>query len=367
MTDLSCLVVSGVRELSPYQPGKPIEELERELGIKDIIKLASNENPLGIPASAKTAIEKALQTVALYPDGSAFGLKKKLGQRLGVSKSQVTVGNGSNELLDLVARVFLAPGNNAVVSRHAFIVYPIAIKALGAGLRVAEANHLGHDLDAMAKLIDKDTRLVFIANPNNPTGNWLGIEAIRQFLCKVPEHVIVVLDEAYHEYVDKPEYASGLTLLAQFPNLIVSRTFSKAYGLAGLRVGYCVSSEEIADFLNRLREPFNVNALALAAAEAVLDDEQYLAESLAINSAGMKQLEAGLCELGLAFVASAGNFILVDFGRDAVPVYEAFLREGIILRPVGVYELPTYLRVSIGLPDQNARFLASCKTVLGIC
>ncbi|HSC74718.1 MAG TPA: histidinol-phosphate transaminase, partial [Pseudomonadales bacterium] len=321
---------------------------------------------LGVPASAKAAIENALSQLALYPDGSAFSLKSKLAEKLAVDTSQITIGNGSNELLDLVARVFLSPTENAVVSRHAFIVYPIAVNALGAELRVAEARNFGHDLDAMAALIDANTRLVFIANPNNPTGNWLGIAEIEKFLCKIPENVIVVLDEAYHEYVDKPDYASALTILEKFPNLIVSRTFSKAYGLAGLRVGYCISNHEIADLLNRLREPFNVNSLALAAAEAVLDDAKYLAEGIAVNRDGLAQLETGLRDLGLPFVESAGNFILVDFGRDAMPLYQAFLREGIILRPVGVYELPTFLRVSIGLPDQNARFLAACKKVLGL-
>lgn len=364
MTNFLSLAVSGVRGLSPYQPGKPIEELERELGIKDIVKLASNENPLGIPASAASAIERALPKLALYPDGSAFGLKSKLANQLSVEINQITIGNGSNELLDLAARVFLSPENNAVVSRHAFIVYPIAVNALGAELRIAEAKNFGHDLDEMAKLVDASTRLVFIANPNNPTGNWLGIAEIEKFLCQIPANVIVVLDEAYHEYVDKPDYASGLTILDKFPNLIVSRTFSKAYGLAGLRVGYCVSNHEIADLLNRLREPFNVNSLALAAAEAVLDDAKYLANGLAVNREGMKQLESGLLDLGLPFVESAGNFILVDFGCDAMPLYQSFLREGIILRPVGVYELPTFLRVSIGLPEQNSRFLAACKKVL---
>jgi histidinol-phosphate aminotransferase len=366
MKNFLSLAVPGVRGLHPYQPGKPIEELERELGIKDIIKLASNENPLGVPASAIAAIEKTLPQLALYPDGSAFGLKSRLSHKLSVDAAQITIGNGSNELLDLIARVFLSPEHNAVVSRHAFIVYPIAVNALGAKLRVAEAKVFGHDLEAMATLVDSNTRLVFIANPNNPTGNWLSIADIDKFLCQIPETVIVVLDEAYHEYVDKPDYASGLTIMDKFPNLIVSRTFSKAYGLAGLRVGYCVSNHDIADLLNRLREPFNVNSLALAAAEAVLDDDDYLAKGLAVNRAGMKQLEAGLRELGLPFIESAGNFVLIDFCRDAMPLYQAFLREGIILRPVGVYELPTFLRVSIGLPEQNARFLAACKKVLGV-
>ena len=364
MTDFVSLAVPGVRGLMPYQPGKPIDELERELGITNIIKLASNENPLGTPPSALAAIQKALPQLALYPDGSAFGLKSKLAQKLGVENTQVTIGNGSNELLDLIARVFLTPKDNAVVSRHAFVVYPLAVMALGAQLHVAEAKNFGHDLDKMRSMVDEHTKLVFIANPNNPTGNWLPIAEIDNFLRHIPQRVIVVLDEAYHEYVEKPGYASGLTLLEKYPNLIISRTFSKAYGLAGLRVGYCVSHPQIADLLNRLREPFNVNSLALAAAEAVLDDADYLARSLALNRAGMAQLEAGLRELGLPFIESAGNFVAVDFGRDAGPLYQAFLREGIIVRPVGVYEMPTWLRISIGLPEQNARFLVSCKKVL---
>jgi histidinol-phosphate aminotransferase len=364
MIDFSSIAVSGVRGLLPYQPGKPIDELERELGISDIIKLASNENPLGTPASAQAAIEAALPQLALYPDGSAFRLKSKLAEKLGVDIAQITIGNGSNELLDLVARVFLSPKDNAVVSRHAFIVYPIAVNALGAELRVAEAKNFGHDLDKMAALVDESTKLVFIANPNNPTGNWLGISEIEQFLQKIPQQVLVVLDEAYHEYVEKPDYASGMTLLSQFPNLIISRTFSKAYGLAGLRVGYCVSHAQVADLLNRLREPFNVNSLALAAADAVLDDEDYLARGLAVNRQGMAQLEAGLRALELPFIESAGNFIAINFGQDAAPLYQDFLREGIIVRPVGVYEMPAWLRVSVGLPEQNARFLLSCKKVL---
>lgn len=364
MIDYSTLAVPGVRGLSPYQPGKPIEELERELGITNIIKLASNENPLGVPESALNAMRNALPQMALYPDGSAFNLKSRLARHLDVKPSQITIGNGSNELLELVARVFLSPQNNAVVSQYAFVVYPLAVKALGASLRVAPAKNHGHDLEQMASLVDQDTRLVFIANPNNPTGNWLPIDEIEHFLDKIPDHVVVVLDEAYHEYVDKPGYASGLGLLARFPNLLVTRTFSKAYGLAGLRVGYSIASDVLADLLNRLREPFNVNSLALAAAEAVLDDADFLARSIAINRQGMLQIEAGLREMGLSYIPSAGNFVAIDFGRDAMPLYNAFLQEGIIVRPVGVYQMPTWLRVSVGLPEQNDRFLQSCRRVL---
>ncbi len=367
MKNIAEFAIASVRSLSPYQPGKPIEELERELGISDIIKLASNENPLGTPISAIKAIENTLQNVALYPDGSAYNLKRALAAKLSVNADQITIGNGSNELLDLIARAFLSPTTNAVVSRHAFIVYPIAVQALGAELRVAEATAaFGHDLDAMAKLVDENTRVVFVANPNNPTGSWLSIAAIDAFLQKMPEHVLVVLDEAYHEYVDKPGYASGMSLLKKYQNLVVTRTFSKAYGLAGLRVGYCVASTAVADLLNRLREPFNVNILALAAAEAVLVDDEYLTKSIDINKKGMQQLEAGLTALGLPYIESAGNFIAVDFGRDAGPLYQQFLHEGIIVRPVGVYEMPTWLRVSVGLPEQNERFLLGCRKILSL-
>lgn len=364
MIDFSALAVPGVRSLSPYQPGKPIEELQRELGLSDVVKLASNENPLGLPGTARRAIEAALPSLSLYPDGSAFALKQKLAQKLSVDTAQVTVGNGSNELLELLARVFLAPGCNAVVSRYAFIVYPLVVNALGAELRVADAPEYGHDLERMLALVNDQTRMVFIANPNNPTGNWLSADAIESFLARVPSHVVVVLDEAYHEYVNKPDYRSSMGLLSRFPNLVVTRTFSKAYGLAGLRVGYAVSHSAVADLLNRLREPFNVNALALVAAEAVLEDSDYLNRSVAVNLAGMQQLEIGLRELNIAFIPSAGNFIAADMQRPALPIYEALLREGVIVRPVGVYGMPNWLRVSVGLPEQNARFLAACRKVL---
>jgi len=364
MKEIADLAVPGVKKLSPYQPGKPVAELERELGITNIIKLASNENPLGVPASAVAAIQKAAVDIALYPDGSAFDLKAALAKKLAVSAEQITIGNGSNELLDLIARVFLSPSENAVISRYAFVVYAIAVQSLGAELRVAEDKNFGHDLDAMAKLVDENTRMVFIANPNNPTGTCLGIAEIERFLKTIPKDVIVVLDEAYHEYVSRADYASGLTILDRYPNLIVTRTFSKAYGLAGLRVGYCVSSAVVADLLNRLREPFNANSLALASAEAVLQDDDYLQRSVDVNTKGMQQLEMGLKELNLPFIASSGNFIAVDFGRDTAPLYQAFLQEGIIVRPVAVYGMPTWLRISIGLPEQNARFLSGCRKVL---
>lgn len=276
----------------------------------------------------------------------------------------MTLGNGSNDILDLVARAYLAPGLNAVFSEYAFAVYPIATQAVGAVGKVVPARDYGHDLPAMLAAIDADTRVVFIANPNNPTGTWFGPAALEDFLAQVPENVLVVLDEAYIEYAEGDELPDGLDYLARYPNLLVSRTFSKAYGLASLRVGYGLSSAQVADVLNRVRQPFNVNSLALAAACAALDDADYLAESRRVNDAGMAQLEAGFRALGLSWIPSKGNFIAVDFGRDAAPINAALLREGVILRPVGGYGMPTFLRVSIGLPAENARCLEALAKVL---
>jgi histidinol-phosphate aminotransferase len=361
--DFALLTAGGIRDLQPYQPGKPIEELERELGITDIIKLASNENPLGPSPKVLDAVRAALKNITRYPDG--FDLTAKLAKYLNVSPKQITLGNGSNQVLNVIAQTFLSPEHNAIVSAHAFIVYPIAVNMLGAQLKTIAAKNWGHDLDAMADAIDVQTRIIFIANPNNPTGTWNTGKEIRAFMQRVPANVIVVLDEAYTEYVANPAYESGMNLLAQYPNLIVTRTFSKAYGLAGLRVGYSVSSEQVANLLNRVREPFNVNSLALVAAQAALDDPQYLQKSKELNSAGMKQLEIGFRELGLDFIPSIGNFIAVEFKQDAATVYQQLLQRGVIVRPMGVYQMPKHLRISIGLPEENARCLAALKEMIG--
>jgi histidinol-phosphate aminotransferase len=365
--DFLALAVPGVQKLSPYVPGKPVDELARELGIDPagIVKLASNENPLGPGPLALEAIRRELAELTRYPDGNGFELKHKLAQRCGVTPAQVTLGNGSNDILDLVARAWLAPGSNAVFSEHAFAVYPIATQAVGALGKAVPAKDYGHDLDAMLAAIDADTRVVFIANPNNPTGTWFGPEALLRFLADVPASVLVVLDEAYIEYAEGDELPDGLDYLARYPNLIVSRTFSKAYGLASLRVGYALSSPQVADVLNRVRQPFNVNSLALAAACAALDDSVYLAESRRLNDAGMAQLENGLRELGLSWIASKGNFVAVDMAQDAAPLYQALLREGVIVRPIGGYGMPNFLRISIGLPEENARCLQALAKVLG--
>ncbi len=365
--DFLALAQPGVQKLSPYVPGKPVDELARELNLDPatIVKLASNENPLGPSPKVIEAIKAQLDELTRYPDGNGFVLKSKLAERYAVDIGQVTLGNGSNDILELVARAYLAPGLNAVFSAHAFAVYPIATQAVGAQARAVPAREWGHDLDAMLDAIDAQTRVVFIANPNNPTGTWFAADALERFLAAVPERVLVVLDEAYIEYAQGDELPDGLKYLAAHPNLLVSRTFSKAYGLAALRVGYAICSTVIADVLNRVRQPFNVNSLALAAACAALDDEDYLARSRACNAAGMAQLEAGFSALGLGWIPSRGNFIAVDFGRDAAPINQALLRDGVIVRPVAGYGMPSFLRVSIGTEAENARFLDVLRKVLG--
>lgn len=365
--DFLALAQPGVQMLSPYVPGKPVDELARELNLDPagIVKLASNENPLGPSSQVLSAIQAALPELTRYPDGNGFELKQALAARYAVTAAQVTLGNGSNDILDLVARAYLAPGLNAVFSQFAFAVYPIATQAVGAEGRAVPAKAYGHDLPAMLAAIDANTRVVFLANPNNPTGTWFDSQALEAFLSAVPERVLVVLDEAYIEYVEAGDnLPDGVQFLSRYPNLLVSRTFSKAYGLAALRVGYALSSAQIADVLNRVRQPFNVNSLALTAAVAALADTAYLESGRALNSAGMRQLEQGLAALRLNWIASKGNFIAVDFACDAAPINQALLQAGVIVRPVAGYGMPTFLRVSIGTEAENARFLAVLGQVL---
>ena len=364
--DFLALAQPGVQQLSPYVPGKPVDELARELDIDPatIVKLASNENPLGASPKALAAIQGELAELTRYPDGNGFALKSLLSSQCGVQLDQVTLGNGSNDILELVARAYLAPGLNAVFSEHAFAVYPIVTQAVGADAHVVPAKDWGHDLQAMLKAIDNNTRVVFIANPNNPTGTWFDANALNEFLQDVPERVLVVLDEAYIEYAEGGELPDGLEFLSAYPNLLVSRTFSKAYGLAALRVGYALSSAVVADILNRVRQPFNVNSFALAAACAALQDADYLAESRRLNDAGMHQLQEGFRELGLGWIPSRGNFIALDLGQLAAPVYQGLLREGVIVRPVANYGMPNHLRITIGLPSENARLLEALAKVL---
>lgn len=364
--DFLTLAQPGVQKLSPYVPGKPVEELAREFGLDaaDIVKLASNENPLGPSPLAVQAIQAALPDMTRYPDGNGFVLKQALAARLDVAPSMITLGNGSNDILELVTRAFVGPQHEVVFSEHAFAVYPIVTQAVGARAVVVPARDWGHDLEAMAAAITPATRLVFVANPNNPTGTWIERRELEAFFERVPEEVIVVLDEAYTEYVEASDMPNGLDYLTDHPNLLVSRTFSKAYGLAALRVGYGICQPAIADAMNRVRQPFNVNSLALAAAVASLDDVNYLAESRAVNREGMLQLESGLREMDLQWIPSRGNFIAIDLGREAAPVFQALLREGVIVRPVANYGMPNHLRVSIGLKAENHRFLQALAKVL---
>lgn len=362
---ISAHVLTNIRAIAPYQPGKPISELAREMGLEEseIIKLASNENPLGASPKALAAIERCIPEIALYPDGSGFALKSALAHHLGVDTTQIVLGNGSNDVLELVARLLLAPGRSAVYAQHAFAVYPLATQACGARGIEVPARDYGHDLAAMLESIAEDTRVVFIANPNNPTGTLLDPDALYAFLRQVSPEVAVVLDEAYVEYLTPHQRPPSIQWLAEFPNLIITRTFSKAYGLAGLRVGYAIASTELADLLNRLRQPFNVNSLALAAAEAALDDAEFIAQAKRVNDAGLTQLSEGFRRLGLDFIPSAGNFICVRVG-PAQRVFQALLRKGIIVRPVANYGLPEHLRVSVGTEAQNERFLAALTEVL---
>jgi len=368
MKNLIQLATAGVQALKPYQPGKPLQQLEREYGIRDAVKLASNENPLGPGSLAVQVLRSQLDQLSRYPDGNGFALKAALAEKYSLDASQITIGNGSNEILELLARAFVTPEHQVVFSAHAFAVYPIVTQAVGATAVVTAAKDWGHDLDAMLTAITDRTRLVFIANPNNPTGTWLTGKVLRHFLAKVPSHVLVVVDEAYFEYASDAAmaaqgYPDSSAWLEDFANLIVTRTFSKVHGLAGLRVGYGLSHADIADVLNRVRQPFNVNSLALAAAQAALTDQRHLEKSLACNALGMQQLMQAFERLGLAYIPSVGNFICLQVG-DAAAVYEKLLRQGVIVRPVANYGMPEYLRITIGSAQENERCIQALQQAL---
>ena len=364
------LAAPGVQGLRPYQPGKPIAELEREYGVTDIVKLASNENPFGPGPKALQAVRDAAPDIARYPDSNAFGLKQAIARRHDVGPECVTLGNGSNDVLVLLAQAYLAPGLEAVYSRHAFAVYPIAVQGAGATHREAAAlpadsdQPYGHDLTAMAELVTPSTRLVFIANPNNPTGTWLDAETLEAFVAALPERTLAVVDEAYFEYVDRPGYPDTSRWIDRYANLVVTRTFSKVFGLAGLRVGYALSHPGVADVLNRLRQPFNVNSLAQVAALAALADVGHVEHSIMMNSRERERVVQACTQLGLAVAPSVCNFVLVDLQRDAAPVFEALLRRGVIVRPVDNYGLPQHLRISIGTPAENDRLVDALRAVI---
>jgi histidinol-phosphate aminotransferase len=363
--------LEGVRRLAPYEPGMPIEELQRRLGVADAVKLASNENPLGISPKARAALERAAAgQLERYPDGSGFRLKRKLAELHRIEPERITLGNGSNDILEFVARVFLGPGRAAMFSKHAFAVYPIAAQAQGAeavvvpALPEGDAQPYGHDLAGFARALRPDVSVIFIANPNNPTGTWLEPAALERYLAGVPPHVVVVLDEAYWHYQDPATRPDARAWLERFPNLVVARTFSKIYGLASLRVGYALSHASIADLMNRVRQPFNNNSLALLAAEVALDDAEFVQRSVALNTAQRARLERELRALGLTVLPSQANFLAVGFGRDAAPVHQGLLERGVIVRPMKSYALPQFLRVTVGTEPENTRFLAALKEVL---
>lgn len=363
--DLCELAPAYIRAIAPYQPGKPISELAREMGLEEsgIVKLASNENPLGVSPLAQQAIQRVLHDLARYPDGNGFELKQALVRRYGLALDGIVLGNGSNDVLELAARAFLTPASSAVYSQHAFAVYPLVVQAIGAqGIEVPAKDH-GHDLAAMLQAIRSTTRLVFIANPNNPTGTYLDAATLEAFLAAVPQGVLVVLDEAYNEYLPPEQREHSLGWLKRFRNLILTRTFSKAYGLAGLRVGYSVAAPEVADLMNRVRQPFNVNSISLAAAAAGLEDRDFVERSYALNNEGMRQVTAGLGKLGLDYIPSSANFVSFRM-KDAASVFQRLLKSGVIVRPIAGYGLSDYLRVSIGLPEENERFLASLARAL---
>jgi len=363
----SALAAAAICELTPYQPGKPLQELEREYGVHDAIKLASNENPYPLPAAVREAIHAAIDDVARYPDGASFALRAKLAEHLGVAPECLTFGNGSNDVLVLLAETFLTPAVTAIYDQYSFVIYRLAVQATGAIAKIAPSNArkhaqpLGHDLEAMLALADEQTRMVFIANPNNPTGTWVSGASLYQFMQRLPAHVIAVVDEAYYEYscsYSGADYPNILGWLEEFPNLVVTRTFSKAYGLAGLRVGYSISAPEIAELLNRVRQPFNVNSLAQVAAVAALGEQDWVRQRCSENKAEMERVSNSLGNLGVDCLPSRANFLLADIPA-ADECYEFLLRQGIIVRPVANYGLPGYLRITLGNSTENDRLLAA--------
>jgi len=363
--NLSKLAPDYIRAIAPYQGGKPISELAREMGLNeaDIIKLASNENPLGLSPKAQMAIDDAIADIARYPDGNSFALRKAVSEKFGVAHNQIVFGNGSNDILELAARAFIHAGCEAIYSQHAFAVYPLVTQAVGATGVVVPAKNYAHDLDGFLKAITPKTKLIFIANPNNPTGTLIEKDALRAFINAAPRHVLIVLDEAYDEYLSAENKSEAISWLSEFDNLIISRTFSKAYGLAGLRIGFGLMHADVADMLNRVRQPFNVNSIAQAAAIASLADDDFVARSYAANQAGMAQLTQGFAQLGLEYIPSSANFVSFKV-KNAANVNQKLLQNGVIVRPIANYEMPDYLRVSVGLFSENAKFLEVLEKIL---
>jgi len=356
------LVPAFIRALDPYVPGKPIEEVERELKVR-AVKLASNENPLGPSPLAVAAAKKALADANRYPDGGGHYVREKLAGRLGVAMENIILGAGSTELIDLVARTLLDHGDEGVTSAGSFPMYYISIRAAGARLIEVPLHEYAFDLDAIARSITPRTKLVYLANPNNPTGTMFTADAFDTFLARVPESVAIVLDEAYYEYVERPDYSRSIARVKEGCNLLVLRTFSKVYGLAGLRIGYAIGPVALLAEMNKVRSPFNTSGVAQTAALAALDDVEHVRRSIASNRAGLKQLADGLAGMGVRFAPSAGNFLLVDLGSDAQPVADELLKLGVICRPMGWMGFPNAVRVTVGTPQENEKFLSALAQV----
>jgi histidinol-phosphate aminotransferase len=358
------LIREGIEDLIPYPPGKPIEELERELGIKGSIKLASNENPLGPSPMAVQAVMDKVKGLHRYPDGSGYYLKRKLSEKFGLPMSKIILGNGSNELIELIIRTFLSPGEQVVQAFPTFLVYEKVVKGAGGRMISVPLSGFKIDLNAVANAITDETKIVFLTNPNNPTGSALIKEEMSEFLKQIPDGVIVVVDEAYIEFVSDEGVAQGLDLLSSHPLLVVLRTFSKLYGLAGLRIGYGFAAEELIDYMNRVRQPFNANTLAQAAAIAALDDSDFVSRTLKMVQDGLQYLYQNLNEIGLEFLQTQTNFFLIKVPQKGKEIYDQMLKQGVIVRSMDSYGLPDYIRINVGLPEENERFIRTLKGIL---
>ncbi len=351
-----------VQAIRPYVPGKPVEELERELGIREAVKLASNENPLGPSRLALEAIEKNISKLNRYPDGGGYYLKESLSKRLGLSQDHLILGNGSNELLDIAVRTFMTPSDSAVMAEPSFVVYPLSVQSIGAEAIKIPLREYRHDLSSMADAIRENTKIVFVANPNNPTGTINRKDEFESFMDKVPEGVLVIVDEAYYEYVEDPDYPDTMRYLKEGREILILRTFSKAYGLAGLRIGYGISLPGIIMEMNKLREPFNTNSLAQAAARASLDDVEHIRKSVEINHKGKEYLYSQFSRLGIDYVPTEANFVYIKGLEqpDAISLYQGLLKRGVIVRPMG----KDSIRVTIGLPEENELFISALEKEL---
>ena len=351
----------GVLGLKPYEPGLPLEQTQKKLGLEKVIKLASNENPLGPSPKALDLLKGQLNSFSSdlnrYPDGNAYDLKEAISKKYSVDMNQITIGNGSNDLIEFVSRCFLGEGKKAIYSQHGFAIYPLAIKSTGAVPIKSKAKNWGHDLELMKDLVDDKTKLIFIASPNNPTGTAKTLKEIKDFLNNLPEDILVFLDQAYFEYIEGTEFDIPFSLIDDYPNLVISRSFSKAHGLAALRLGFCISNPELSDYLNRVRQPFNANSLALDLGKIALSDQEHINKSVKINSSGMERVKTAFDSFNYSYIESWGNFISFDAKQDSDDAFQYFLKKGVILRSLKVYEMPQHLRVSIGTEEEMDFFL----------